>query len=104
MFSQLSVYSQHVLDTKLDGTEQGQLLIDFLHRVEKDKHAKFFFLDEWFDQTKIQNSYKDISLRNALEDILNATDISFIEFYDYGAIFSKDPTGALERESIVRDA
>ena len=104
MFVQLSVYGQHILDTKLDGTEQGQLLVDFLHQFEKDKNAKFFFLDEWFDQTKIQNSYKDISLRNALGDILTGTDISFIEFYDYGAIFSKDPSGALERESIVRNA
>src|SRR6185436_6999717 len=69
-----------------------------------DKHAKFFFLDEWFNQTKIRNNYKDISLRNALADILNGTDIALIEFYDYGAIFSKDPSGAMERESIMRNA
>ncbi len=100
----MSANGQHLLEMKLDGTEQGQLLIDVLHRIEKENHVKFFFLDEWFDQTKIQNNYKDIRLRNALADILLGTDISFVEFYDYGVIFSKDPSGALERESIIRNA
>jgi hypothetical protein len=104
LISQLSVNGQRLLEMKLDGTEQGQLLVDVLHRMEKENHVKFFFLDEWFDQTKIQNNYKDISLRNALGDILLGTDISFVEFYDYGVIFSKDPSGALERESIIRNA
>jgi TonB-dependent Receptor Plug Domain/CarboxypepD_reg-like domain len=97
-------HGQNILDSKLDGSEEGQSLTDFLHSFEKKQKARFFFLNEWFEQTKIENSFKDKTLREALEATLRGTDISFVEFYDYAVIFSKDPSRALERESIIRNA
>jgi CarboxypepD_reg-like domain/TonB-dependent Receptor Plug Domain len=96
-------FGQHVLDAKLDGSEQGQPLVDYLNHFEQNHRVKFFFLKEWFDQTKIQTNYAGISLRDALTDLLHGTDITFVELYDYAVIFSKDPAGALERESLIRN-
>lgn len=100
----MTVVGQGILDSRLNGSEQGMTLTDFLHQQEKEKHVKFFFLHEWFDNMRIQNNYQGATLREAFTDMLGGTDISFVPFYDYAVIFSKDPAGALERESIIRNA
>jgi hypothetical protein len=102
--SQLSAWGQGALDEKLDGSEQGKSLIEFLHTFEKGRNVRFFFLKEWLAQTQIQSNYQGRTLRDALTDILNGTDIAFVELYDYAVIFSKDPSGELERESLILDA
>jgi hypothetical protein len=98
-----SLFAQ-VLETKLDGSEQGQSVVNFLQEFEKDHSAKFFFLPEWFDQLIFEKNYDDQTLNKALQDILQGSDITFVSLYDYAIIFSKDPARALEREMILRNA
>jgi hypothetical protein len=96
--------AQSPLDIKLDGSEQGQLLSDFLPAFGKQNKVRFFYIAEWFDQVRIQESYKDKPLHEALDGTLRGMDIDFIEYDGYAVIFTKDPAKAAERARIIRHA
>lgn len=88
--------SQEILTHRLDGTEEGKALAEYLREFEATHAVKIFFLDSWMSSLKIQKS-QGLTLDEALKKTLQGTDISYSVMYGYALIFAKDPQKTLER-------
>ena len=95
-------FSQDILNRKLDGSEQGKPLGDFLRQIEKGNNSKFFFIDEWLEGLSFDKGYEGMTLEEALKKILLGTDISVSTLYGYAIIFVKDPNRTLEKMRFVQ--
>lgn len=97
-------HSQSILDNNLKGDEAGKRLILVLNDWESEKPIKFFYLPEWVQNLTFSDSLSNITLRQALYDLLLQTDISFFEPNPHTVVFVKDPTSALRHVDFLTNA
>jgi hypothetical protein len=79
-------------------------LPDFLAQVEKQHPIRFFFLDEWLEPFRLDSTYNGMVLRDALNNLLTGSEVTFTFEYNYAVFFVKDPSGSIERESLLKSA
>jgi len=91
--------AQNVLDTKLDGSEEGKSLSTVLSEIERNNGARFYYINEWFDPISFGHSYKGQSLGEAMENLFIGTDLSYLILYSHAIVFIKDPTQAILRKN-----
>ncbi|MBS1680216.1 MAG: TonB-dependent receptor [Bacteroidetes bacterium] len=103
IFISISAFSQDVLNQKLDGSEKGKPLAQYLHEIEKNSNSKFFFLDQWFESLQFDEGYAGFTLEEALHRLLQSTDISFSTLYNYAIVFVKDPNKTLEKMKFLQE-
>jgi hypothetical protein len=96
-------FSQTVLDTPLQILKQ-QPLTDLLLEIESRSPVKIFYLDEWLEPYQVDERFNGSSLRETLDVLLEASEVSYTLLYDYALVFSRDPTAAIEKESILSSA
>jgi len=99
-----SGFSQSVLDVRLDGSEQGKSLAQFITEWEARQPVKFFFMDDWLEGVTFAQSYQGQSLHEALTDLFRGTDLNFVLFYNYAIVLVKDPAQALQRQTVIGTA
>jgi hypothetical protein len=88
----------------LDGSENGKPVLEVFQSLEEKYPVRFFYLPQWLEGLKFEQSYSGQTLDAALKDIFSGSDISFMVFYNYAYILSRDPARALEREKILNEA
>lgn len=98
----VTAFSQDVLNRKLDGSEQGKTVAEFLRQIEKGSNNKFFYIDQWFESLRFENGYAGLTVEEALKKVLQGTDITFTSFYGYAVIFAKDPNRTLEKMKFIQ--
>jgi hypothetical protein len=103
-FSLFSISSiGQILEFKIKRSTNDIFLLDFIKYVEEDSQMKFFYFPQWLEGVKIKDEYLGKTLGEALTEIINHSEINFIELDGYAIIFSKDPTLALERQAIFSE-
>jgi hypothetical protein len=100
----LTGIAQNPLDKIRVDVRSELSLPDFLAQIEKQHPVRFFFLDEWFESTRIDSAYNEMTLRDALTNLLVGSEVTFTFEYNYAVFFVKDPSGVIERESLLRSA
>jgi hypothetical protein len=103
LFFQLAK-GQDLSTSRITADDRGKILVEVFDRLEKNSKLKFFYLPEWVDKVVIEKDYSSQSLREALAELLEGTDVSFDVFYDYAVILAKDPGHDLERQLTLRKA
>ncbi len=99
-----NVFSQSILESRLDGSEKGKKVAEFLKELEEKYPLKCFYIEDWFQNIYFEKSYKGVTLSTALQDALNGIEINFIWMHDYALVFVKDPTRAIQRKEIIDNA
>lgn len=97
-------YGQTFLSTKLDGSEKGQYLQNFLEDLEKKHPVKFYFLSGWFNNLKIEKDYSNQTFQFFLNDIFLGTDLNYLELNFNTIIFVKDPAQAIQHTMLLNNA
>lgn len=96
--------AQRILEEKLNGSGEGQLLSSYFEEIERDHPVRFFYLPEWIANTKIEQSYKDKTLEYFLDDIFRGTSIEYQLVSDYGIVLIKDPSQSILRDRLLTTA
>jgi hypothetical protein len=100
----LAVKAQGILELKLDGTEQGKSLSAFLADIEKKNSARFYFLPEWIESISFQERYEGQTLGEALDNLFQGTDLTYLMLYPQAIVIIKDPTQPLLRKNAIQTA
>lgn len=104
LFLGLSSHAQTILDTRLDGSEKGKSLAIYLKEVENSTGVRFYFLSEWVDKISFTESYAGATLREALNELFLGSELSYAVINENTIVIVKDPTQALERNTVIREA
>jgi hypothetical protein len=99
-----SSYAQAILDTRLDGTEKGKSLASYLQEAEKSSGVRFYFLNEWINKISFNENQKGTTLREALNELFLGSELSYTVINANTIVIVKDPTQALERNTVIREA
>ncbi len=97
-------FSQSILDTKLDGSEKGKSLSTYFQELEKTRTVRFYFIEDWISQITFKEGNSGLTLREALYDLFLGTDINYVEVNSNTIVLVKDPTQALQRNTIINAA
>ncbi len=99
-----SLTAQSVLDQKLNGSETGKKLVVLMDELEHLHPVKFYYLPAWIESIAIEEDYKDQTLRETFVDLFLGSDLSFVSFGDHDIIIIKDPTQAIQRNTLINTA
>ena len=97
----LTVCSQSILDVKLDGSERGKKLVEFLEEFEQTHEVRFYFVEDWLSAYTIEGDYAGQSLEGMLKDLLRDSRITYASIQTNGIVFIKDPTYEMERRNAL---
>ena len=97
----LTVCSQSILDVKLDGSERGKKLVEFLEEFERTHEVRFYFVEDWLSSYRIEGDYAGQSLEGMLKDLLRDSRITYASIQTNGIVFIKDPTYEMERRNAL---
>ncbi len=100
----LTSWSQSILDIKLDGSEKGKALNTYLADLEKSHDVRFYFLEDWISQISFKEGMEGMTLREALYELFLGSDLNYIEINPYTLVLVKDPTQALQRNTMINTA
>ena len=104
IFFSFSLTAQSALDQKLNGSEKGKKLTVFMDELERLHPVKFYYLPSWIESIAIEENYKDQTLRETLVDLFLGSDLSFVSFGDHDIVIVKDPTQAIQRNTLINTA
>lgn len=93
-----------MLELKLSGQERGKTLPAYLEELEKSNPVKFYFLQDWIDNITFDESFSDLTLRQALDKIFLTSKLSYIEVNKHTIVIVKDPTQAIQRNALLSEA
>lgn len=88
--------SAQVLDTKLDGSENGKSLESVLQEFEAKNPVRFYFLPDWISSIQFAEGFEGKTLRTGLTDLFLGTDLNFVELDPNTIVIVKDPTMVLQ--------
>lgn len=100
----MSAFSQDILEQKLEGAEKGKSLTSFLEAFESKHPVRFYFLQSWLENIKFDESADGQTLRQALDELFLGTDLNYVLFDDHSVVIVKDPSQALQRQTIINTA
>ncbi len=99
-----TAWSQEILNMKMPGGTTNQSPTTVFEQIEQRTGVRFFFLDDWFANSRMEIDLEGMTLLEALQEITRGTDLSYTVLDNYAIIFSKDPSQALQRREILTDA
>lgn len=97
-------FAQTVLDRKLDGSEKGKSLAQVFEDIEKKEPVRFYFLSEWIENISFDESFAGKTLKDALDELFLGSDLNFVLVDAHAVVLVKDPTQALQRNTIINTA
>ncbi|MGE0590884.1 MAG: carboxypeptidase-like regulatory domain-containing protein, partial [Cyclobacteriaceae bacterium] len=97
-------HAQNILNIKMGANPVDASTTLILRDIEEQHGIRFFYLDSWFENSRVEIDFSGLTLQEALTEITRGTDLSFTVLDNYAIIFSKDPTQALQRREILTDA
>ncbi len=97
-------YGQETLGLKLDGSEKGKNLQGFLEELEKKHPIKFYFLPDWFSNISLDKDYQNQTLQFVFTDLFLGTDLNYLEFSKNTIVFVKDPSRAIQHQTLLSEA
>lgn len=95
---------QEILNLKLGANTTGVPTTTILKDIEERHGIRFFYLDDWFDNSLVEINFDGLTLQEALMEITRGSVLSYTVLDNYAIIFSKDPTQALQRREILTNA
>jgi CarboxypepD_reg-like domain/TonB-dependent Receptor Plug Domain len=104
VFASLSSYAQSVLDSKLDGSEKGKTLAAVFEDIEKKQPVRFYYLTEWVEGISLDDTFAGKTLRETLDELFLGSDLNFVEINPHAIVLVKDPTQALQRNTMINTA
>jgi hypothetical protein len=104
LFVSLAGKSQSILDTLAVDSAQGELLTEFLSKLEQKYPVRFFYMEEWLSPYTVDSVYTGQTVSRMLQDVLTGSEVQFSIMYGYAVIFSKDPLEMEKREQLLRTA
>lgn len=96
--------AQSVLDLPLNESEGGRPLSSVIESLEIKHPVRFFFLPEWLDNITLPDKTNGLTLRAALDEILQGQELSYTEMYPGTIVIIKDPTLSILRQSAIANA
>jgi hypothetical protein len=99
-----SAFAQTILDTKLDGSENGKSLESVLQEFENKNPVRFYFLSDWISTIAFAEGFEGKTLRTGLTDLFLGTDLNFIELDSHTIVIVKDPTMVLQYNNTLNVA
>ena len=75
-----------------------------MDELEHQHTVRFYYLPAWVESITVEESFKDQTLRETLNDLFLGTDLSFLSFSDHDIIIVKDPTQAIQRNTLINTA
>lgn len=103
-FASISAFGQNVLDAPLKNITAEKSFTSLLLQLENEHPVRFFYLDSWLENFKVNPSFNGRTFRAVLEELFRESEMSYTVLSDYAIVFIKDPSNVLERESILRKA
>jgi TonB dependent receptor/CarboxypepD_reg-like domain/TonB-dependent Receptor Plug Domain len=88
----------------MNGTYEGQSIVEILNRVEKEHSLKVFYLVEWFDGVEAAKEVNGVLLRDFLNQALKGRDVSFSLMHGYALYFYKDPSRSIQINYLLDSA
>lgn len=88
------------LDYKLDGSENGKSLVSFLDELERKNIAQFYFHAEWIESISFQKSYKNQTLKEALDDLFAGSDLNYLPMYPSVVIIMRGKNELVYKDAI----
>lgn len=104
LITNFSALAQSVLDKKLDGRENGKTLVEVLLLLESENSVRFYFNLDWLDGITVQESYAGNTVRYMLDELFLGSDLNYVEINPHAIVLVKDPTQALQRNTIISSA
>ncbi len=98
------LFGQEILNMKLGSNATDIPVSAVLNDIEQKHGIRFFYLDTWFENSRVEIDFDGLSLQEALMEITRGTVLSFTILDNYAVIFSKDPSQALQRREILTNA
>jgi outer membrane cobalamin receptor len=95
---------QSVLDRKMTGDEKGKSLPAFLTELERIEAVRFYYLPDWIAGITIEEEYKELTVREVLQEIFRDTDLSFVMVGQHDVVILKDPSQSIERNAFIKAA
>ena len=100
----ISGYTQSVLDSKLSESDKGKSLTSYFNELEKTHSVRFYFIPNWIDNIYFDEKEIGLTLGDALKELFLGTELSYVEVNANTIILLKDPTQALERNTVITAA
>jgi hypothetical protein len=104
VLTSFSSYSQSILDTRLESSAAGKNLTSYFLEIEKSSGVRFYFLSEWTDKIYFGETETGLTLREALNELFLGTELSYTIINANTVVLLKDPTQALERNTVLNAA
>lgn len=82
---------QSLLEYTFDGSERGKTLADVLSSIEAKTSGKIYFLESWFSSFPPVENFEGKTLREVLEKMFAASDLSYVSMYPSVLVIVKDP-------------
>jgi hypothetical protein len=104
LFVNFTSLSQSILNTQLNGTENGKNLTSYFQEVERSQGVRFYFLPEWTDGIYFNESTQGLTLGDALTELFLGSELSYTLINANTVVLLKDQTQALERSTVLSAA
>jgi hypothetical protein len=93
-----------VLDTKLSGTERQKKLSQVLDSLQRNGEVRFFYKSQWIEGLVFSDSPAGKTVREALDELFQGTELSYVEIYPHSIVIVKDPTQLILRQQAIGSA
>ncbi|HZY82171.1 MAG TPA: carboxypeptidase-like regulatory domain-containing protein, partial [Cyclobacteriaceae bacterium] len=95
---------KNILDLKLDGSERGKQLKQFLSDLESKNDVRFYYMSEWIAPIVIADDYSGKTLADMLEALFAGSDLAYISVYPEVIVIVRDPTQAIQYRMAIERA
>jgi hypothetical protein len=90
-------FSQEQGETLVNGTFDNQPLHVFFDTLETRHDLRFFYKSEWIEPYRINRSFRNTPLIQALNNIFSQSDLTFLFFQDNGVVIYPEVKGQMTR-------
>ncbi len=100
----ISGNSQSILDLKVNAGDKGKDLTTYLSEVGKAHTVRFYLIPDWTNKIYVNENVVGLRLGEALQELFLGTELSYVEVNANTIVLLKDPTQALERNTVINAA
>lgn len=97
-------HAQDIISFELKSNHINRPLPLVLDEISEENNGSIFFLDEWLQNLTFKDEQIGFGLGNALDQLFEGSDLTYLKMYSNTLVIIKDPTQALLRRSTLEQA
>jgi hypothetical protein len=97
-------HAQDIISFELKSNHINRPLPLVLDEISEENNGSIFFLDEWLQNLTFKDQQIGFGLGNALDQLFEGSDLTYLKMYSNTLVIIKDPTQALLRRSTLEQA